>query len=113
MEVMQEYSYASMSPIEETLASYLSVSEVSASKMPSLPTKSLHVKSWLNGRALAAAGQAGAVLHTMIVLQAYQADLLKVVEELPNTTDLTLRATKQTAAVISRSMDQLWRDISG
>lgn len=29
------------------------------------------------GKAFQAAGQAGAVLHTMAVLQAYQADLLK------------------------------------
>lgn len=62
-----------------------------------------------------AVGQAGVALHTIAVLQAYQADLLKdldqgqglfpeVVDELRHTTDLTLRATKQTVAVISRSM---------
>ncbi len=71
--------------------------------------------SRLNGRAYAAAGQAGAALHTMSVLQAYQADLLKdldqgqglppeAVTELRRTTDLALRATKQTAAAIGRSM---------
>ncbi len=69
----------------------------------------------MNGRAYAAAGQAGAALHTMSVLQAYQADLLKdldqgqglppeAVTELRRTTDLALRATKQTAAAIGRSM---------
>ncbi len=53
--------------------------------------------------------------HTMSVLQAYQADLLKdldqgqglppeAVTELCRTTDLALRATKQTAAAIGRSM---------
>ncbi len=31
--------------------------------------------------AYAAAGQAGAALHTMSVLQAYQADLLKVLDQ--------------------------------
>ncbi|KAL1268370.1 hypothetical protein QQF64_033733 [Cirrhinus molitorella] len=54
------------------------------------------------------AGQAGASLHTMAVLQAYQADLLKdlstggsideeAFSELRQATDLSLRATKQTA----------------
>lgn len=33
--------------------------------------------SALMGKAYAMAGQAGACLHTMVVLQAYQADLLK------------------------------------
>ncbi len=59
--------------------------------------------------------QAGAALHTMSVLQSYQADLLKdsdqgqglppeAVTELRRTTDLALRATKQTAAAIGRLM---------
>ncbi|ROL45669.1 hypothetical protein DPX16_17785 [Anabarilius grahami] len=62
-----------------------------------------------------AVGQAGAALHTMAVLQAYQADLPKdldqgqglspeAVEELRRTTDLALWATKQTAASVERSM---------
>ncbi len=57
----------------------------------------------------------GAALHTMAVLQVYQADLLKdldqgqglppeAVSELRRTTDLALRATKQTTAAIGRSM---------
>ncbi len=84
-------------------------------KAPALPSKALKDTSRLNGRAYAAAGQAGAALHTMSVLQAYQADLLKdldqgqglpteAVIELHRTTDLALRATKQTAAAIGRSM---------
>ncbi len=71
--------------------------------------------SRLNGRAYAAAGQAVASLHTMAVLQVYQADLLKdldsgqglspdEVAELRRTTDLALRATKQAASVMGRSM---------
>ncbi len=58
-----------MPPVEETLASYLSVGETSSLKAPSLPSKPL--------QKYAAAGQAVASLHTMAVLQAYQADLLK------------------------------------
>ncbi len=55
--------------MEETLASYLSVGETSSLKAPSLPSKPL--------QKYAAAGQAVASLHTMVVLEAYQADLLK------------------------------------
>ncbi|KAL0148247.1 hypothetical protein M9458_056479 [Cirrhinus mrigala] len=73
---------------------------------PSLPSILLQVTSRLNGKAYAAAGQAVGVLHTMAVLQTYQADLLKDLEngqglspeevsELRRTTDLALRATKQ------------------
>ncbi len=55
--------------MEEMLASYLSVGETSSLKAPSLPSKPLQKYT--------AAGQAVASLHTMAVLQAYQADLLK------------------------------------
>ncbi len=57
-----------MPPVEETLASYLSVGETSSLQAPSLPSKPL--------QKYAAAGQAVTSLHTMAVL-AYQADLLK------------------------------------
>lgn len=70
VEGMQEYGYASIPPIEETLANYLLISEVSTLKTPSLPTQPLHLMSHLNGRAYAAAGQAGAALRTIAVLQA-------------------------------------------
>ncbi len=70
------------------------------------------------GKGYAAVGQAGACLHTMAVLQAYQADLLKDLDEgeepssddvtdLRRTTDLSLRATKETARTIGRSMAAL------
>ncbi len=63
------------------------------------------------GKGYAATGQAGACLHTMSVLQAYQADLLKemderkalscdVIMELSRTADLALHATKETARAI-------------
>ncbi len=114
----QHTSYANiegMPPVEETLASYLSVGETSSLKAPSLPSKPLQETSRLNGRAYAAAGQAVTSLHTMAVLQAYQVDLLKdldkgqglspdEVAELCRTTDLALRATKQAATAMGRSM---------
>ncbi len=47
------------------------------------------------------AGQAGGFLHTMAVLQAYQADPLKEIEEREDIkNDLSLRATKETARAI-------------
>ncbi len=71
IEGMRERGYASMSPVEETLASYLSAGVMSTLKAPALPSKLLRETSRLNGRAYVAAGQAGAALHTMSVLQAY------------------------------------------
>ncbi len=62
-----------------------------------------------------AAGEAGMALHTMAILQAYQVDVLKemdegggltteAVKELRRPTDLVLRATKHTACTVGRSM---------
>ncbi len=115
VEGMRENGYERMPPVEEMLASYLSVGETSSLKAPSLPSKPLQETSRLNGKAYAAAGQAVASLHTMAVLQAYQANLLKdldkgqglspdEVAELRRTTDLALRATKQAATAMGRSM---------
>ncbi|KAL0160129.1 hypothetical protein M9458_043854, partial [Cirrhinus mrigala] len=115
IEGMRENGYERMPPIEEMLASYLSLGEASSLKAPSLPTEPLQRTSSLNGRAYAAAGQAVASLHTMALLQAYQADLLKdldkgqglspdEVAELRLTTDLALCATKQAATAMGRSM---------
>ncbi|KAL0157252.1 hypothetical protein M9458_048498 [Cirrhinus mrigala] len=112
---MHESGYERMPPIEETLANYLPLGEASSLKAPSLPSEPLQRTSCLNGRAYAAAGQAVASLHMMVVLQAYQADLLKdlnkgqglspdEVAELRCTTDLAIRATKQAATAIGRSM---------
>ncbi|KAI2645180.1 Lamina-associated polypeptide 2, isoform alpha [Labeo rohita] len=115
IEGMRKNGYERMPPIEEKLASYLSLGEAFSLKAPSLPTEPLQKTSSLNGRAYAVAGQAVASLHTMAVLQAYQADLLKdldkgqglspdEVAELRRTTDLALRATKQAATAMGRSM---------
>ncbi len=102
---MRESGYERMPPVEETLASYLSMGDTASLKVPSLPFKPLQDTSHLNGSVYAAAGQAFASLHTMVVLQAYQVDLLKDLDngqglspdeevELRRTTDLALRATK-------------------
>ncbi|KAI2657343.1 Transposon Ty3-G Gag-Pol polyprotein [Labeo rohita] len=115
---LDERGYRAMPRVEQTLASYLSPESASSLKAPVLPSKPLRVTSALVGKGYMAAGQAGACLHTMSVLQAYQADLLKELDEgeeikdsdiseLRRTADLSLRATKETARAIGRSMAAL------
>ncbi|KAI2653704.1 Transposon Ty3-G Gag-Pol polyprotein [Labeo rohita] len=115
---LDERGYRAMPRVEQTLASYLSPGSASSLKAPVLPTKPLRVTSALVGKGYTAAGQAGACLHTMSVLQAYQADLLKELDEgeeikdadiaeVRRTADLALRATKETARAIGRSMAAL------
>ncbi|KAL0200467.1 hypothetical protein M9458_003654, partial [Cirrhinus mrigala] len=80
-----------------------------------LPSKPLRTTSALVGKGYTAAGQAGACLHTISVLQAYQVDLLKELDdgeevnisELRRTADLALCATKETARDIGLSMAAL------
>ncbi len=57
MEGMRENGYERMPPVEETLASYLSVGETSSLKAPSLPSKPLQETPRLNGKAYAAAAR--------------------------------------------------------
>ncbi|KAL0196189.1 hypothetical protein M9458_009761, partial [Cirrhinus mrigala] len=115
---LDERGYRAMPRVEQTLASYLSPESASSLKAPVLPSKPLRVTSALVGKGYTAAGQVGACLHTMSVLQAYQADLLKELDEgdeirdsdiseLRRTADLSLRATKETARAIGRSMAAL------
>ncbi len=83
------------------------------------PSKPCRTTSALAGRSYASAGQAASALHSMAVLQVYQANLLSAIDESepdPATlrelrrelrTDLALRATKTTAQAIGRSMASL------
>ncbi len=127
--------YMVMPQIEETISlleeGCLSLGSSSSLKKATLPTKPCRVTSSLLGKAFQAAGQAGAALHTMAVLQAYQAYLLKDLStggsideeaflELRRATDLSLCATKQTARAIGRSMAamvsteiHLWLKLTG
>ncbi len=110
-----EQGYTAMPVVEDTLASHLSPSLAPSWKScPLLPTKPCRTTSALIGKSYIAAGQAGMALHTMAILQAYQADVLKemdegtglnpeAVKELRRATDLTLRATKHTAHAVGRS----------
>ncbi len=92
--------------IEDNLASHLSPYLAPSWKShPLLPSKLCRTTSALIGKSYIAAGQAGMALHTMAILQAYQVDVLKemdegtgltpeAVKELRRATDLALRATK-------------------
>ncbi len=105
-----------MPVVEDTLTSHLSPSLAPSWKSrPLLPSKPCRTTSALVGKSYIAASQAGMALHTMAILQAYQADVLKemdegtgltpeAVKELRRATDLALRATKHTARAVGRSM---------
>ncbi len=72
---LNECGNRTMPRVEQTLASYLSPGMASSLKAPALATKLLTTSAKV-GKGYATAGQAGACLHTMAVLQVYQADLL-------------------------------------
>ncbi len=80
-----EQGYTAMPVIEDTLASHLS-----PSLAPSWKSRPL-LPSALIGKSYITAGQAGMALHTMAILQAYQADVLKEMDE---GTGLTPEAVK-------------------
>ncbi|MGL4355807.1 MAG: hypothetical protein ACRCTP_18420, partial [Aeromonas popoffii] len=127
----RDKGYGMMPKVEDTLAIYLSPEAASSLKSPTLPTKPCRVTSNLVGKAYMASGRAGSCLHTMGLLQAYQADLLGdikegevidpgLLNELKTAADLTLRATKETAQAVGRSMSalvaterHLWLNLSG
>lgn len=69
--------YTKMPQMEESLAGYLAASQASSWKAPTLSLKPCQFTSRLLGKAYVVAGQASGTLHTILVLQAYQADLLK------------------------------------
>lgn len=63
MEGLRLHGYTSVPPIEDTIANYLSMGEISMLKNPTLPLKPLGICH---------CGQASGALHMMAVLQAYQ-----------------------------------------
>lgn len=60
---------------------WLSLDVASSLKAPTTPTKPCCTTSNLVNKAYMAASQAGACLHTMAIMQAYQADLLRDLDE--------------------------------
>ncbi len=111
-----EQGYTAIPVVKDTLDSHLSPSLAPSWKScPLLRTKSCRTTPTLIVKSYIAAGQAGMALQTMAILQAYQADVLKkmdegggltpeAVKDLCKATDLALRATKHTARAVGRSM---------
>ncbi len=100
-----EQGYTAIPVVEDTLASHISPSLAPSWKSrPLLPTKPWRTTSL----SYIATGQAGMALHTMAILQAYQADVLKEMDEgtglTPEAVKELCRATKRTARAVGRSM---------
>lgn len=106
---LNEQGYGAKPKVEQMLASDLSPNTASSLKSPTLSTKPCRTTLSLVGKV---AGQAKGCL------QAYQANLLKdldesegvdpdAIQELDQATDLSLRSTKETARAISHSMEAL------
>ncbi len=105
----------SRTPQSRTLRTSRRIPPPSWKSHPLLPSKPCRTTSALIGRSYMVAGQLGAALHTMAILQAYQAEVLKemdegdgvtpeAVKELRRATNLALRATKHTARAVGLSL---------
>ncbi len=114
----EEKGYERMPQLDESVAVHLCPpTAIGWKAKASHPSKPCRTTSALAGRSYASAGQAASALHSMAVLQVYQAKLLSAVDEsepdpatlreLRSATDLALRATKTTAQAIGRSMASL------
>ncbi|KAL0166425.1 hypothetical protein M9458_038269, partial [Cirrhinus mrigala] len=111
------WGYTKPPPVEEAVAAHLCPSARGWKSAPSLPSKPCHTTSHIADKAYMAAGQAASAIHTMAVLQAFQAKMLQTLDEegpdsaafkkLRSATDLALRATKKTAQGIGRCMGSL------
>ncbi len=110
--------YERMPQLDESVAAHLCPpTAIGWKAKASHPSKPCRTTSALAGRSYASAGQVASALHSMAVLQVYQAKLLSAVDEsepdpatlreLRSATDLALRATKATAQAIGRSMASL------
>ncbi len=77
-----EQGYTVIPVVEDTLASYHRKPSGPLMEVPPLlPTKPCRTTSVLIGKSYMAAGQAGMALHTMAILQACQAEVLKEMDE--------------------------------
>ncbi len=114
----EEKGYERMPQLDESVAAHpCSPTAIGWKAKASHPSKPCRTTSALAGRSYASAGQAASALHSMAVLQVYQAKLLSAIDEsepdpatlreLRSATDLALRATKTTAQAIGRSMASL------
>ncbi|XP_073668191.1 uncharacterized protein [Paramisgurnus dabryanus] len=121
--------YLHIPPVEEAVAAHLCPSSSSLGGEASLPSKACRMTAHLADKAYAASGEALSSLHTMAVLQIFQARALKALDEgstdlstfrdLRAATDFALKATKKSAQAIGRSMGfmvvmqrQLWLNLT-
>jgi len=103
---MLEHDYGTMLRVEETLTCYLSLEAAWSLKALTLSTKPNRTTSSLMGKVNMAMGH----LHTMAILQAFQADLLRDLDEgegVGTSAIKELQATKETVHIIGRSMSAL------
>ncbi len=114
----EEKGYEKMPPQDESVATHLCPpSAIGWKARATLPSKPCRTTVALAGRSYTSAGQAASALHSMVVLQVFQAQLLSsmnesepnpaTLRELRSATDLALHATKTTAQAIGRSMASL------
>ena len=114
----EEKGYVSLPPLEEAVAAHLCPPTAGSWRSKTVhPSKPCRTTSAIASRAYAAAGQAASALHAMATLQAFQAKLLRSMDEsgpdpdtfkdLRSATDLALRATKTTAQALGRNMASL------
>ncbi|KAL0195700.1 hypothetical protein M9458_009272, partial [Cirrhinus mrigala] len=110
--------YEKLPPLDESVTAHLCPhTAIGWKAKASHPSKPCRTTSALAGRAYASAGQAASALHSMAVLQVFQAKLLAETDksapntatltELRSATDLALRTTKATAQAIGRSTASL------
>ncbi|KAL0165753.1 hypothetical protein M9458_037597, partial [Cirrhinus mrigala] len=114
----EDKGYEKLPPLNESVAAHLCPpTAIGWKTKASHPSKPCRTTSALAGRAYTSAGQAASALHSMAILQVFQAKLLAqsdksaldpaTLTELRSATDLALRATKATAQAIGRSMASL------
>ncbi|XP_059366460.1 uncharacterized protein LOC132105393 [Carassius carassius] len=106
--------YTRIPPVEESIAAHLCPSSASLKTGATLPSRPFRLTTHVADKAYSASGEAISALHTMAVLQVFQAQLLKSLDEgradpeafkdLHAATDFALKATKKTAQAIGRSM---------
>ncbi|KAL0171003.1 hypothetical protein M9458_035599, partial [Cirrhinus mrigala] len=105
----EEKGYEKLPPLDESVAAHPPTA-IGLKAKAAHPSNPCRTTSALTGRAYSLAGQVASLLHTMAVLQVFQAKLLQAMDksspdptafrELRSATDLALHATKMTAQAI-------------
>lgn len=114
----EDRGYSKLPTLEEMVAAYLCPPSALSLKVHAAhPSKPFGATSALANRAYAASGQSGSALHSMVVLQVFQAKLLRSMDEsgqdhdafkeLHTATELDLLATKAMAQEIGKTMANL------